>query len=156
MIQRQMVTKGVQTLLATVTGKPVGVGKVPISPTTGQPYPPPYTLLYPLDHSSTDGTLADRGAAAVSTYQATFVSGPVPGNSNSAGTVEQAEWLADKGRTGVMSRPTDGAPGYANSLTIPGINCFHREATDAGATNDQTDAIITTVIRFRFHLEASA
>jgi hypothetical protein len=156
MIQRQMVTKGVQTLLASATGKPVGVGKVPINPGTGQPYPPPYTLLYPLDHISSDGTLADRGTASVSTYQATFVSGPAPGNSDSAGTVEQSEWLADKGRTGVMARPADGAPGYVNPLTIPGVSCFHREAADAGATNDQTDAIITTVIRFRFHLETSA
>lgn len=156
MIQRQTVTKSVAQLLATATGKPVGVGKVPINAATGQPYPPPYTLLYPLDHDSTDGTLADRGAAAVSTYQATFVSGPVPGQSNSAGTVEQAEWLADKGRTGVMARPADGSPGYVNPITIPGINCFYREATDAGATSDQNDAIMTTVIRFRFHLETAA
>ena len=156
MIQRQMVTKGIAQLLATSTGKPVGIATVPLNATTGQPYPPPYTLLYPLDHTSSDGTLADRGAAAVSTYQATFVSGPVPGNGDSRGTVEQAEWLADKGRTGVMARPSDGAPGYANPLTIPGITCFHREAADAGATSDQNDAIITTVIRFRLHLEASA
>lgn len=156
MIERQFVTKGVQQLLAAVTGKPVGLGKVPINPGTGQPYPPPYTLLYPLDHISADGTLADRGVAAVSTYQATFVSGPIPGQADSGGTVEQAEWLADKGRTGVMGRPVDGSPGYVNPLTIPGINCFYREATDAGATNDQNDAIITTVIRFRFYLETAA
>jgi hypothetical protein len=155
-IARQMVTKGVAQLLATVTGKPVGVTKVPINPGTGQPYPPPYTLLYPLDHISTDGTLADRGVAAISTYQATFVSGPIPGESDSSGTVEQAEWLADKGRTGVMGRPADGAPGYINPLTIPGVSCFHREAVDAGATPDVNDAIITTVIRFRFHLETAA
>ena len=156
MIQRQMVTKSVQQLLATATGKPVGVAKVPINPTTGQPYPPPYTLLYPLDHDSTDGTLADRSTAAISTYQATFVSGPIPGKTDSSGTVEQAEWLADKGRTGVMARPADGSPGYVNALTIPGASCFYREAADAGATSDQNDAIITTVIRFRFHLETSA
>lgn len=156
MIERQFVTKGVQQLLAAVTGKPVGVAKVPINSATGQPYPPPYTLLYPLDHNSSDGTLADRGVAAVSTYQATFVSGPMPGNADSGGTVEQAEWLADKGRTGVMGRPDDGSPGYAHSLTIPGVTCFYREAAEAGATPDENDAIITTVIRFRFHLEASA
>ncbi|GHJ34349.1 hypothetical protein ACFV4E_22410 [Streptomyces hygroscopicus] len=156
MIQRQTVTKGVAQLLATVTGKPVGVAKVPINSATGQPYPPPYTLLYPLDHISSDGTLADRGAAAISTYQATFVSGPTPGTADSGGTVEQSEWLADKGRTGVMARPTDGSLGYANALTIPGVSCFHREAVDAGATSDQNDAIITTVIRFRFHLETAA
>jgi hypothetical protein len=156
MIERRLVTKGLAALLATVTGKPVGFGKVPINPATGQLYPPPYTLLYSLDHDSSDDTLADMGAAAVSTYQATFVSGPVPGQPDSTGTVEQVEWLADKGRTGVMARPADGIPGYVNAITIPGINCFHREAFDAGGTSDVNDAIITSVIRFRLHLEATA
>jgi hypothetical protein len=155
MIQRQMVTKGFGALLATATGKPVGFGKVPINSATGQPYPPPYTLLYSLDHVSSDGTLADKGAAAVSTYQATFVSGPTPGVPDSTGTLEQVEWLADKARTGVMARPASGAPGYVNAITIPGVNCFYREAFDAGGTSDVNDAILTSVIRFRLHLQTA-
>ncbi|MEW2267804.1 hypothetical protein, partial [Streptomyces sp. NPDC047868] len=146
MIERQMVTKALAALLATATGKPVGFAKVPINPATKAPYPPPYTLLYSLDHNSSDGTIADKGAAAVSTYQATFVSGPVPGQADSAATVEQVEWLADKARTGVMARRPDGSPGYANPITIPGVNCFHREAFDAGGTSDVNDAILTSVI----------
>lgn len=155
MIERQMVTKAFGAFLATVTGKPVGYGKVPINPATGRPYPPPYTLLYSLDHSSSDGTLGDNGSAAVSTYQATCVSGPVPGQADSAGTVEQVEWLADKARTGVMARPANGT-GYTNPITIPGITCFHREASDAGATPDENDAIITSVIRFRLSLQETS
>lgn len=154
MIDRRPVTTAVQSLLATLTGKPVGVTTVPLDPATNEPYPPPYTLLYPLDHSSDDGTLADRHGAAVSDYQATFVSGPTPGQPDSQGTVEQAQWLADKGRK-VIERPTDGSPGYQHPLNIPGINCYRREAREAGGTSDPGDAIITSVIRFRFYLETA-
>lgn len=152
MIQRGPVTKAVQALLASLTGKPVGVRTVPIDPATGKPYPPPYTLLYPLDHSSDDDTLADRHKVAVSDYQATFVSGPREGQADSRGTDEQAQWLADRGRK-LVERPTDGSPGYAHPLTIPGVNCWRREAREAGGTSDAGDAIITSVIRFRLFLE---
>lgn len=155
MIERQPVTDSVMGLLATLTGKPVGLVNVPLDPDTNQPHPPPYTLLYPLDHNSDDGTIADRHGAAVSDYQATFVSGPTPGHPDSQGTVVQAQWLADKGRK-VIERPVDGSPGYRYPLTIPGVNCYCREAREAGGTSDAGDAIITSVIRFRFYLEATA
>lgn len=152
MIDRRPVTAAVRDLLATLTGKPVGVRAVPINPATSKPYAPPYTLLYPLDQDDQDGTLADTNKAVVTTYQATFVSGPTPGMTDSRGTDEQAQWLADKARK-VVQRPADGSPGYLHPLTVPGVNCFYREAREAGGTSDQNDAIITSVIRFRFHLE---
>ncbi|MEU7338710.1 hypothetical protein [Streptomyces sp. NPDC007074] len=155
MIDRQPVTDAVMTLLAILTGKPVGLEAVPIDPATNQPCPPPYTLLYPLDHSSDDGTLADRHSAAVSDYQATFVSGPTPGKPDSRGTGVQSQWLADKGRK-VIERPVDGSPGYRYPLTIPDVECYCREAREAGGTSEPGDAIITSVIRFRFYLETSA
>lgn len=154
MIDRQPVTTAVQALLASLTGKPVGLTTVPLD-ANNNPLPPPYTLLYPLDHSSDDGTLADKHRAAVSDYQATFVSGPTPGKPDSQGTVVQAQWLADKGRK-LIERPADGSPGYAHPLTIPGVACYRREAREAGGTSDPNDAIITSVIRFRFYLEATA
>jgi hypothetical protein len=155
MIDRGPVTEAVEALLATLTGKPVGLITVPLDPDTGAPYPPPYTLLYPLDHTADDGTLGDRHRAAVSDYQATFVSGPAPGHPDSQGTGVQSQWLADKGRK-VIERPADGSPGYAHPLTIPGVDCYRREAREAGATSDPGDAIITSVIRFRFYLETTA
>jgi hypothetical protein len=155
MIDRQPVTDAVQALLATLTGKPVGLVTAPLNPATNSPYAPPYTLLYPLDHYSDDGTLADRHGAAMSEYQATFVSGPTPGKPDSRGSVVQAQWLADKGRK-IVERPVDGSPGYRHPLTIPGVTCYRREATEAGGTSDAQDAIINCVIRFRFYLEATA
>ena len=152
MIDRRPVTSAVKILLETLTGYPVGLRTVPINPDTGNPYPPPYTLLYPLDHTVDDNTLADRHTTAVSDYQATFVSGTTPGVPNSLGGDEQAQWLADRGRK-VVARPDDGSPGYAHPLTIPGVGCYRREAREAGGTSNAEDAIITSVIRFRFSLQ---
>ncbi|MFK8851256.1 hypothetical protein [Streptomyces sp. Ac-502] len=157
MIARRTVTAAVAQLLAQATGKPVGQITVPINPSTGKAYPPPYTLLYPLDHTTDDRTLADAHQTAVTVYQATCVSGPDPAKPDSRGTAEQAEWLADKARTAMLARPADGSPGYANALNLPGVSCYRREADiEAGATSDATDAIITYVIRFRLYLEAAA
>lgn len=152
MIARGPVTKGVAQLLALVTERPVGVRTAPIDPTTGRPYPPPYTLLDPLDRVSDDRTLADRHTTAVCDYQATYVSGPTPGVPDSRGGDEQAQWMSDRGWK-VIERRTDGAPGYQYPLTIPGVHCDRREAKEAGGTSDPSDAIMTSVIRYRFFLE---
>ncbi|MFD7922545.1 hypothetical protein ACFV3R_25375 [Streptomyces sp. NPDC059740] len=154
MISRRALTGAVQQLLATATGRPVGVGTVPLD-AARTPAPPPYTLLYPLDYSTDDQMLADQHRGAVATYQTTFVSGPTPGQAASTGTVEQAEWLADRARTAVLDRAVGGATGYAQPLTVPGAVCYRREATEVGATSDPNDGIITYVIRFRFYLDAA-
>ncbi|MFM9373274.1 hypothetical protein [Streptomyces sp. Da 82-17] len=155
MIERRLVTAGLKTLLTELTGRPVGVRTTPLD-TEGRPVPPPYTLLYPLDHRTDDGTLADGHRTAVSDYQATFVSGPVPGAPDSRGGDEQAQWLADRGRR-LVARPTDGSGGYAHPLNCgPGVGCYRRDAAEAGGTSEPNDAIITTVIRFRLYLETSA
>ena len=152
MIQRRPVTLGLQTLLATLTGKPVGLRSVPLT-ASGQPVPPPYTILYPLDRDDDTSTLADNQTAAVLTYQATFVSGPTPGDPNSRGGDEQAQWLADRAWK-VVERPASNVPGYVHPLNVgPGVNCWRREAREAGGTSDQNDAIITSVIRYRLFLE---
>jgi hypothetical protein len=154
-IQRLPVTQGLKELLATLTGYPVGLRSVPLDD-AGNPVQPPYTLLYPLDRTDADGTLADKGAAQIADYQATFVSGPVAGQPDSRGGDEQAQWMTDRGWK-VVERPADGSPGYAHPLNVgPGQDCYHREAREAGGTDDQNDAIITSVIRYRLHLEATA
>ncbi|MET8571782.1 hypothetical protein [Streptomyces sp. NPDC004783] len=119
----------------------------------GNPVPPPYTLLYPMDRNDDTGTLADNQRAAILDYQATFVSGPIPGVTNSRGGDEQSQWLADRGWK-VVERPADGSPGYSHPLNVgTGVNCWRREAREAGGTSDQNDAIITSVIRYRLFLE---
>lgn len=153
MIDRLPVTNALQALLATLTGCPVGKDTVPLN-AAGKPVPPPYTLLYTQDDDDEDNTLADNNKATVFTYQATCVSGPLPGQPNSRGLADQAQWLADRARR-VVERPADGRSGYLHPLPVPGAHCYHREARGAGGTSDATDAIITRVIRFRLHLETS-
>lgn len=151
MIDRLPVTQAFQTLLATLTGRPVGLSTVPLDD-NGEPVPPPYTLLDSLDKVDDDNTLADNNKAAVAAYQATFVSGPKPGHPESRGGVEQAQWMADRGWK-VVQRPDDGTIGYLHALTIDGVNCWHREAREAGGTPTPEDGIITSVIRYRLFLE---
>ncbi|MFE9812409.1 hypothetical protein [Streptomyces sp. NPDC005548] len=155
MIERLPVTEGFQALLETLTGYPVGRRTVPLDD-QGQPLPPPYTLLYPLDRADDDNTLADNGKAVVVDYQATFVSGPVPGETDSRGGDDQAQWLADRGWK-VVERPADGSIGYAHTLNVgDGVDCWRREAREAGGTSDPNDAIITSVIRYRLYLAKTA
>ena len=155
MIDREPVTQGFQALLASLTGFPVGRRTVPLD-ANGDPVPPPYTLLDPLDRVDADNTLADNNKAAVADYQATFVSGPVPGNPNSRGGDEQTQFLADRGWK-VVERPANGAPGYAHDLNVgAGVACWRREAREAGGTSDPNDGIMTSVIRYRLYLEKTA
>jgi hypothetical protein len=155
MIERLPVTQGLQQLLATLTGRPVGRRTIPLD-AAGRPVPPPYTILYPLDRDDDTSTLADNQSAAVLNYQATFVSGPQPGIPDSRGGDEQAQWLADKGWK-VVERPADGSPGYAHTLNVGAdVDCYRREAREAGGTDNAEDAIITSVIRYRLYLEKTA
>ncbi|WP_329474249.1 hypothetical protein OIE75_40775 (plasmid) [Streptomyces sp. NBC_01723] len=151
MIPRSSVTAGVQQLLESLTGRPVGRRTIPLN-SEGKPVAPPYTILDPGPHTTSDGTLADAHTTAVSEYTATFVSGPLPGVPNSRGGDEQAQWMTDRGRK-VVERPADGSTRYTHPLNIPGVTCSYREANEAGGTQDPEDGIITSVIRYRFHLE---
>jgi hypothetical protein len=154
-IDRLPVTDGFQALLETLTGRPVGRRTVPLDD-TGQPVPPPYTILDPLDRADDTSTLADNHTAAVVGYQATFVSGPAPGIPDSRGGDEQAQWLTDRGWK-VVERPADGSPGYAHPINVgPGVACWKREAREAGGTPDPNDGIITSVIRYRLYLTKTA
>ena len=155
MIERLPATQGLRQLLATLTGRPVGLRTVPLN-AQGQPVPPPYTILYPLDRSDDTHTIADNQTATVLDYQATFVSGPQPGVPNSRGGDEQATWMADRGWK-VVQRPADGSPGYAHPIDVgTGVACWKREAREAGGTDNAEDAIITSVIRYRLYLEKTA
>lgn len=152
MIPRLPVTLGFQALLATLTGRPVGLRTVPLDD-LGNPVEPPYTVLDPLDRTDATASLADNQTAAVADYQATFVSGPTPGRPDTRGGDEQVQWLTDRGWK-VVERPADGSPGYLHPLNVgPGVACWHREAREAGGTSDPNDAIITSVIRYRLFLE---
>jgi hypothetical protein len=139
------VTAALAALLTAETGKPVGLSRMPQAN-------PPYYLLYSVDTSLSGAPLADDNEDLSVVYQITCVSGPDPAKPNSSGTLDQAEWLADKARAAILGR--DAASGeWTAPLAVPGAKVMCRELdTEPGGTSDPTDGIISYVLRFRFDL----
>ncbi|MCX5206748.1 hypothetical protein OG897_35755 [Streptomyces sp. NBC_00237] len=137
MIDRSPMNRAVQELLAKVTGKPCGLGALPLA--GGKPAPLPYTVLYPLGGSVSGAPLADLGEDAVFVYQVTAV----------GARTDQAEWLADKVRRAILGRTSTGA--WANGLGVPGVDVWARDL-DADAGTDDTgasDGVVTSSQRYR-------
>jgi hypothetical protein len=144
-IDRRKVTAALAALLTAETGKPVGLGRMPKAD-------PPYYILYSVDTSVSGAPLADDNEDISVVYQVTSVSGPDPKVVSSTGTLDQAEFLADKARSAILRR--DPATGlWAAALTVAGARVMCRELeTEPGGTSDPSDGIISYVQRFRFDL----
>lgn len=140
MIARLPVTRSVVALLAEATGKPCGLGVLPRT-ASGSPVLPPYTVLHSLPWQVGGAPFSDLSEDASALYQAGCV----------AENAEQAEWLADRVRAGVLER--DRATGlWRHQLQeLPaGVVCTSREVdTDAGTDPVPADGIVDYMIRFR-------
>ncbi|MEU6979569.1 hypothetical protein [Streptomyces sp. NPDC046371] len=146
MIERRTVTTAIITLLTEATGLPVGRGRAPAGAGLR------YYVLYALDTAVSGPPLADEHEDMTVIYQVTSVSAPDPAKPGSAGSAEQAEWLADKARTAFLARnPATGT--WMHDLPLPGAVVMSRALdTEPGGTNDPADAIMSYVQRFRFTL----
>ncbi|MFF7795543.1 hypothetical protein [Streptomyces sp. NPDC007991] len=133
------------TLLAAATSKPVGDGRMPQAE-------PPYYIQYVVDASVSGAPLADDNEDMTLIVQITSVSGPDPSRPGSAGTLDQALWMADKARRAFLARdPVTGL--WVNALNLPGVKNTSRSVEiEPGGTSDPNDAIINDVQRFRFDL----
>ncbi|MGW5689793.1 hypothetical protein ACWEWX_02180 [Streptomyces asiaticus] len=152
MIEKRLVTNALAALLGTATTLPVGKGSIPR--TSSGFKAPPYYVLAVVDVSVSGAPYPDVHEDMSIVYQITSVSGPVPGQSGTYGTLEQAEGMADKAREALIGRGPAGA--WAHPLTVPGASVICRELeTEPGATNDPADGIISYVQRFRFELTAA-
>ncbi|BCK74006.1 hypothetical protein Srufu_079590 (plasmid) [Streptomyces libani subsp. rufus] len=148
MIERRLVTNALTGLLATATSLPVGKGVLP----TGAANATAYYVLSPLDSTLSGAPYPDMNEDLSLVVQITSVSAPDKTRPGSAGTLEQAEGLADKARAAFLARnPVTGQ--WTNPLTVTGVRCMCRELeVEAGAMNDPADGIISYVQRFRFDL----
>lgn len=88
-------TKGLKTLLVSVSGKPFFIGRLPRDQ-AAIPVPP-YGIIYPLNVGSLTGPAADPDADGTFVYQVTSVGLDATG----------AEWLGDKVRGAVLDRDPD-------------------------------------------------
>jgi hypothetical protein len=135
-IDRSPVNRALQEMLAGATGKPCGLGTLPL--VGGKPTPVPYTVLYPLGGTIGGAPLADQAEDAVLLYQVTAV----------GARTDQAEWLADKVRRALLERTPTG--GWVNALGIPGVDVWARDL-DADAGTDDTgtsDGVVTSSQRY--------
>lgn len=106
---------GLQTFLASVSAKNVGLGTVPPSLTL------PYGILYPINTSRGEGSWADPEEDRWFIYQVTSV-GEDP---------RQCGWLSDKVREAFIGRGP--GSGYLWAPGIAGINVQVRESEALGA-----------------------
>ncbi|MFZ3493050.1 hypothetical protein ACODT5_07430 [Streptomyces sp. 5.8] len=112
MIDRAPLTAAVRTMLAAATGRPCGVGGLPL--VDGKPAPLPYSVLYPLGGPVDGAPFSDASEDAHLTFQVTIV----------AARTDQAEWLADRVRRAFLQRTPDG--GWERPLDVPGVAVWAR------------------------------
>ncbi|MEU5435461.1 hypothetical protein AB0G73_19070 [Streptomyces sp. NPDC020719] len=136
MIDRGPVTAAVRDLLVRFTGRPCGLGELPL--VEGVPAELPYTVLYPLGGSAAGALLMDAWQDTTLVYQVTVV----------AGRTDQAEWLADRVRRAVLERTETG--GWAYGLAVPGAEVWARELlVDEGFAGESSkDGLVSGAQRF--------
>ncbi|MFC7794657.1 hypothetical protein [Streptomyces cinereoruber] len=146
MIDRLPVTKAVADTLAAVSKMPVGRGAAP----PGKE--PPYYLLTTISTTPSGSPLADDHSELSVVYQVTAVTGPAATTPGSYAVADQAEWMADKARAAFLARHPDTGQ-WLHPITVPGAKVYARSLEiEPGGSNDETDAIINNVQRFRVDL----
>lgn len=143
MIDRAPVTEALQDLIVKATGRPCGLGKLPLM--NGKPTEVPYTVLYPLGGSVGGAPLADSSEDAALVYQLTSV----------AGRADQAEWMADRGRRAVLERGASGV--WLFPLDVPGVDVWAREldVDDGIDASASVEGIVTSSQRYRLSASGS-
>ncbi|MEV7579045.1 hypothetical protein ACIRUY_29775 [Streptomyces erythrochromogenes] len=136
MIDRGPITTAVRAMLVTATGRPCGLGSLPL--VDGRPASLPYTVLYPLGGSVSGAPFADTAEDAHLTYQVTVV----------AARVDQAEWLADRVRRAFLRRTPSGA--WECELAIPGVDVWRRYLAADQAEVAPGSEVITFAQQYEF------
>lgn len=143
MINRAPLTPAVRTMLAAATGRPCGVGGLPL--VDGKPAPLPYSVLYPLGGVVDGAPFSDASEDAHLIYQVTII----------AARIDQGEWLADRARRAFLGRTPAG--GWEQPLGVPGLIVWAREpVVDEGADPSATGDVVTWVQRYQLSATASS
>ncbi|MFH8405310.1 hypothetical protein ACH4FX_11130 [Streptomyces sp. NPDC018019] len=141
MIDRAAVSQAFRRTLAEATGRPCGLGKLPI--VEGQPAEMPYLVLYPQGGPVGGAPLADASEDSELLYQVTAV----------AARTDQAEWMADRVRRAVLERTATG--GWCCPIDVPDVDVWARELKVDSGTDDVESAAGVVSYPQRFCLSAS-
>ncbi|MFF4507601.1 hypothetical protein [Streptomyces sp. NPDC001401] len=142
MIDRAPASTALRSMLSSATGKPCGLGKLPLL--DGKPAPLPYLVLYPQGGPVDGAPLADRAEDAHLRYQVTVV----------AARTDQAEWLADRVRCAVLDRRPTGE--WEQPITPVDMDVWARELlVDEGIDPaDSANGVVTCVQRYKLSVTA--
>ncbi|MEW1658822.1 hypothetical protein [Streptomyces sp. NPDC093707] len=113
-VSGRVLSLAVQTMLGTATGRSCGYGTAPTASSLPTGTATPYSVLYPVGSTSDGPPFGDASTDARIVYQITSV----------ATTAEQAEWMADKVRAGMLARTT---LGYTYPIAAAGYAVMCRE-----------------------------
>ncbi|MFJ4010319.1 hypothetical protein [Streptomyces sp. NPDC090026] len=138
MIDREQFSASLRLMLAKATGRPCGLGSLPL--VDGSPAPVPYIVLYPQGGRVHGAPLADRSEDADLVYQVTSV----------GARTDQAEWMAGRVERAVLERTAVG--GWRYPLVVPGADVWAREQDADDGTDDSgaDDGVVTSSQRYRF------
>ncbi|GCD35680.1 hypothetical protein OEIGOIKO_03426 [Streptomyces chrestomyceticus JCM 4735] len=141
MIDRAAVSEAFRRTLTEATGRPCGLGKLPL--VEGQPAEMPYLVLYPQGGPVGGAPLADASEDSELLYQVSAV----------AARTDQAEWMADRVRRAVLERTATG--GWRWPIDVPGADVWARELRGDAGTDDAGPAAAVVSYPQRFCLTAS-
>lgn len=127
--------KALRDMLATGSGKPVGLYALPAGASTTNGY----YVLYAMPSDYSGPPFGDDHADAEWTVQITCV----------AAQGDQAMWLQDKARAVILGRDAADPQRYAVPLVVPGMSITMRRAADEGPM-DPDDGVVSYPQRYTF------
>ncbi|MGW6238370.1 hypothetical protein [Streptomyces sp. NPDC055094] len=113
-VSGRVLSLAVQAMLSTATGRSCGYGTAPTANSLPTGSALPYSVLYPVGSTSDGPPFGDTSADSRIVYQITSV----------ATTAEQAEWMADKVRAGMLAQT---ARGFTYTIAVNGYAIMSRE-----------------------------
>lgn len=142
---RRELNDSLRTLLATATGRPIGVVRAPYKNSdVTQVADVPYAIIYPIVGGNFSGSpLFHPEEDAAFTYQVTSV----------GLRDDQAEWMADSVRVGLLGRGSDG--NFVNAMTVPNMTVVMREPTGPPGGLTVVDRIFQVAESYRIWVSAA-
>jgi hypothetical protein len=134
-VSRLQVYKALRAFVETGTGKPCGLGRLPVLP-DGSAVEPPYTVLQPAGAADWGPPLGNDSDTVDLGVQVTSVGGL---------RQDQALWMHDRAHAVLVGKDASGA--FLFPLTLPGLAVMTRRLTEDVGGGDE-GGIVSHVARY--------